>query len=209
MYQDLRQAKPQGFTLIELLVGLTLMALISVILFSGMRFGVRAWDTGGERIERVARVELVQNLLRRQLSQASLAPSGGGKPVAALVGQSDRVTFIAPPPKQGEGEDDFVFVLAKRDESQGSHLVLTWTFLRPPASTETGRNRELTTRLIENIASIEFAYYGAPDPNRPAQWWDNWAGGALPILVRLRLTFPKGDLRRWPDLIIRVVRASG
>ena len=33
-----------GFTLIELLVTLTLVGLISLVLFGGLRFGTRAWD---------------------------------------------------------------------------------------------------------------------------------------------------------------------
>jgi general secretion pathway protein J len=209
MHPRWRPLRPQGFTLVELLVGLTLMALISIILFGGLRFGMRAWETGGERVERAARIELVQNLLRRQLGQARLPPSSAGKPIVAFAGQSDHVTFIAPPPKQGEADDDFVFGLARSDSDQRSHLDLTWTLLRPLGSTEPARNPETAARLIENIATIDLAYYGAPDPQRPAQWWNEWDGAdGLPILVRLRMTFPKGDSRRWPDLIIRVVRAS-
>lgn len=193
----------------ELLVALTLMALVSIILFGGMRFGLRAWETGGERVERVARTELVQNLLRRQLSQARLPSNTAGTSIIAFAGQSDRVTFIAPPARRGEAEGEFVFVLRKSDENQQSHLHLTWTPLRPPTSTETARDSE-AARLMENVTTVELAYYGAPDPRRPAQWWDSWDGAqVLPTLVRLRITFPQGDRRRWPDLIVRLVRAPG
>ena len=33
-----------GFTLVELLVATTLLALLSVVLFGGLRFGARAWE---------------------------------------------------------------------------------------------------------------------------------------------------------------------
>jgi general secretion pathway protein J len=210
MYPGSRSLKPQGFTLVELLVGLTLMALVSIILFGGMRFGMRAWETGGERIERTTRIELVQTLLRRQLGQARLPSNSAGKPPVAFSGQRDRVTFVAPSAKHGEASDAFVFVLRWSDTGQRSHLNLAWTPLQPPASAETVRGAESAARLIEDVATVELAYYGALDPKRPAQWWDEWDGAnGLPALMRLRLTFPEGDSRRWPDLIVRVVRAPG
>lgn len=190
---------PRGFTLVELLVGLTLMALISIALFGGMRFGMRAWETGSERFERLTRIELVQSLVRRQLGQAR--PSRPGNPVPTFVGQIDRVVFIAPSPKQGDADADFLFVLAKTEAHQQSQLDLTWTSSGASASGE--------TTLIDNIASVELGYYGAPDPQRPAQWSTQWDGaGGLPALVRVRLTFPKGDERRWPDLIVHVVQGG-
>lgn len=180
--------RPQGFTLVELLIGLTLMALISIILFGGMRFGMRAWETGGERVERTTRIELVQNLLRRQLGGARLPSNIAGKPIVAFAGQSDRVTFIAPPAKRSEADGEFMFVLGKSDANQQSHLDLAWTPFPPPAASETGRGPATEARLLENVATVELAYYGAPDPKRPAQWWDEWDGAnGLPALVRLRL----------------------
>ena len=210
MHPGSRSLRPRGFTLVELLIGLTLMALVSIILFGGMRFGLRTWEVGGERVERATRIELVQTLLRRQLSQARLPSNAAGKSVVAFVGQSDRVTFIAPPAKRGETDDEFVFVLGKSDADQQSHLDLAWTLFRPPTSTGAERGRETVARLMENVTTIELAYYGTPDAKRPAQWWDSWDGTqGLPILVRLRLAFPQGDRRRWPDLIVRLVRAPG
>jgi general secretion pathway protein J len=208
-HQQPRLLGPQGFTLIELLVGLTLMALISIILFGGMRFGMRAWEAVDERVERTTRIEMVQNLLRRQLGQARLPSTSAGKPLVAFAGQPDRVTFIAPPPRSGEVNDDLVFVLAKSDANQQSNLDLTWGPLPPPASAGAPGGPETAARLIANVATVELAYYGAPDSGRPARWWDEWDGGhGLPSLVRLRVTFPKGDSRRWPDLIIHLVQAS-
>ena len=210
MHPGSRSLKPQGFTLVELLVGLTLMALVSIILFGGMRFGMRAWETGGERVERMTRIELVQTLLRRQLGQARLPSNSAGKAVLAFTGQRDRVTFIAPSAARGEADDEFVFILRKSDANQRSHLDLAWTPFQAPGSTDPVPVPETAARLMEDVATVEFAYYGVPDPKRPAQWWDEWDGvSGLPALVRLRLTFPEGDSRRWPDLIVRVVRTSG
>lgn len=204
-----RRFRAQGFTLVELLVGLTLMTLISIVLFGSLRFGMRAWEAVGERSEASTRIELVQTLLRRQLAQARPASTDAGKVVAAFTGRPDGVTFMAPPVRADDANDDLVFVLAKVDADERSHLDLTWRPLRPPAGNTNPAEAETAARLIENIATIEIAYYGASDRNRPPGWSDEWSGGhGLPSLVRLRVTFPKGDTRRWPDLIVRLVQAS-
>jgi general secretion pathway protein J len=196
----------RGFTLVELLVALTLMALISIMLFGGMRFGMRAWETAGERAEGAAQIELVQNLLRRQLGQARLTPTDAGRPIAAFAGQPDRVTFIASPVRPGEGDDNVVFTLAKADANRRSHLDLGWSPGRPPADAPVAAG---AARLIDNVATVELAYYGALDRSSAPGWWDEWdSAHGLPSLVRLRVTFPEGDSRRWPDLIIRLIQAS-
>ncbi len=70
--EDRARARAAGFTLIELLVALTLVGLISVALFGGLRFGARVWEEGALHSARLAEIETVQSLLRRQLAQAHL-----------------------------------------------------------------------------------------------------------------------------------------
>ncbi len=38
--------RADGFTLVELLIAMTLVAMLSVLLFGGLRFGTRAADRG-------------------------------------------------------------------------------------------------------------------------------------------------------------------
>lgn len=200
-----------GFTLVELLVGLTLMALLSVILFGGLRFGVRAWEAGGEHVDRATRIEAVQALLRRQVGQARapILPEADAGPVAAFVGGPDSLRFVAPLPAHRGAGGSYLFYLALRERGELSDLTLAWRLFRPEQPADDLAAPEEATMLLEGIAGIDLAYYGAADPEQPLQWWEAWDGaGGRPRLVRLRVEFPPGDPRRWPDLIIRVLGSA-
>jgi general secretion pathway protein J len=200
-----------GFTLIELLVALTLMALLSVVLFGGLRFGVRAWETGGERVEQANRIETVQNLVRRQVSQARLVSQAtGAGPVAPFVGASNTLVFIAPLPAHRGLGGLYLFRLALRERQGQSYLTLAWRLYRPELLSDYLGAFDNETMLLEDIAGIELSYFGASVPEQPPQWWDVWDGvNGPPQLVRLRVEFPSGDTHRWPDLIIRVAGSMG
>lgn len=207
------QAPPvaaQGFTLVELLVGLTLMALISVILFGGLRFGIRAWEVGGERIEQASRVEMVQNLLRRQVSQASRLPeSADAGSVVPFVGEAESLVFIAPLPVQRGLGGLYLFHLTQRENDGRLDLALAWQLYRPELLTSDLAKLDEEAILLEDVVGIELAYYGAANQEQPMQWWDTWDGArGMPQLVRLRVEFPPSDQRRWPDLIIRLLGSS-
>ena len=88
-----------GFTLVELLVATTLLALLSVVLFGGLRFGARAWDAGGESIERTSETEAAQEVLRRTLVEALAFRGAGEEDQPAFSGQVDRIGFVAPMPR--------------------------------------------------------------------------------------------------------------
>ena len=193
-----------GFTLVELLVGLALMGLVSIVLFGGIRFGMRALDAGNERMERAARIQVVQDLLRRQLGQAAQLPSPARK-LASFSGQSDSATFIASFPRQDSGTRS-IFTLELAGGAQTPDLRLSWQALRPTGT----EGSSGTAVLLQGVARAEFAYYGRRNPDDPARWWTEWeAFDKLPSLIRLRITFLESEHLHWPDLIVPLRLAPG
>ena len=60
----------QGFTLLELLVAITLLGLLMAALLGGLRLGARVWETGEDRLDASARIQVVQDFLRQRLAEA-------------------------------------------------------------------------------------------------------------------------------------------
>ncbi len=201
-----------GFTLIELLVALTLLGLISVVLFGGLRFGTRAWEVGNLRAEQLAQVQAVQALLRRRLAQAQ--PPGPEAADAAdrriiFAGEPDAVQFLAAvPSRAGVGgiyAFDLTVIEGGAQGGAGARLEFTWRLHRADDEAERGDMPEagLGGRrvLIDGLASARFSYFGAPAPGQPAVWRDRWeAEAGLPGLIAIEAEFPEGDGRAWPVL---------
>jgi general secretion pathway protein J len=196
-----------GFTLVELLVGLTLFSLISVLLFGGFRFGLRAWESGSERIDRTSRVELVQSLLRRELSQATLpklvVPAGNPSTVSLFTGARDALTFIAPLPTHSGTGGLYVLSLLERRGGRHAYLSLGWTLFRADELAAGIFKADDEATLIDDISGLQIAYYGSLERDSAAGWLDQWIGfRGLPQLIRVRVSFPPGDPRQWADLVI-------
>jgi hypothetical protein len=50
-------------------------------------------------------------------------------------------------------------------------------------------------------AANEFSYFGAADQDTQPRWRDRWQNASnLPL--RVHVTFPPDDWRKWPDLVI-------
>ena len=218
-----------GFTLVELLVALTLLGLISVVLFGGLRFGTRAWETGQTRIEHLAEIEAVRGLLRRQLAQImapTVRPSRRARLTDSLTvfeGETDRVHFAAHvPPHLGVGGIYLFEIGVNEDGRRGPQLDLVWHLYRPdePSIRTEDIDEEdsvLSGRrtLIEGIDEVEFAYFGVLDDEldleRDGDWHEDWVDDpALPTLIAIKVDFPEGDPRAWPEFVVQTrLRPAG
>jgi general secretion pathway protein J len=201
-----------GFTLLELLVALTLLGLISVVLFGGLRFGTRAWEAGNVRADRLAQVQAVQAMLRRRIAQAlppnsNVADSADGR--GTFAGESNGMHFLAVVPSRASVGGIYAIDLAVIEDSAGGaqsvRLEFTWRLHRADDEAEPGDTPEagLGGRrvLIDGLASAGFRYFGASAPGQAADWHDLWdSEDGLPGLIAIEAEFPEGDGRAWPVL---------
>ena len=189
-----------GFTLLELLVALIVLGLLVVGLTQGVRAGLTMWGGQTRRLSETGELDAGARVLRMLLGGIS-APSGGvaGRGSAnppKLEGRPDSLAFVGDLPT-GLGTTRRANITLELVQER---LMLRWTPHRHELTTAP-EPEPIETELIRGVDHLEFAYWGSSSPDQPAGWQAQWDGFNIPELIRVRLSFAKGDRRRWPDLI--------
>lgn len=190
-----------GFTLLEILVALVVLGFLMAGLAQGTRFGLRAWGAQSRLIDARAELDAVDRTLRRLVE--GMDP-GGPNQAPLIEGGRATLAFTSELPAAAAAVTRRADVALLVDA--GGRLVLRWTprlnavrFGPPPPLQE--------VELLRGVARLELAYWPKPTREAPAaSWREGWAEPALPELVRIRLVFPPGDGRRWPDIVAAPMR---
>ncbi|MEM7024310.1 MAG: prepilin-type N-terminal cleavage/methylation domain-containing protein, partial [Pseudomonadota bacterium] len=197
--------RESGFTLLELLVAITLLGVLMAALFGALRLGNKIWDTGEARLDAIARVQVVQDFLRRQLAQTVPLdePSEGS---SVFLGAKDSVRFVSFLPEHLGGGVSLLELALAAPQNGAEHGNLVIRINPIDLDTEAVSEADAEERvLIEQVEALELAYFGAARPNAEPIWWQEWeAQQTLPRLIRMKLQFPEGDGRRWPELIVGI-----
>jgi general secretion pathway protein J len=194
------RAREAGFSLVEVLVALVLLSLLSMALFSSVRFGMTAWQRGGERSDQIHTSILVQDLLRRLIGQAYPLVLADGSGRVDFAGTAASLDFLAPVPVALASGGRARFKLSVERRGDHSDLVLT----SRPELVAADAPAELSRKtLLATIEAGEFAYFGVAHSQSAALWHQHWSGElSLPALVRVSVRFARSDPRLWPDLTI-------
>ena len=198
-----------GFTLIELLVALTLIGLISVALFAGLRFGVRSWEAGGAVVTAAEDTTATRRFLRQRLQEIRplmFEDVGGGATRPVFDGGPQRLRFAAEWPLHLGHGGPFVFTLAP--PSDGGGLTFDWALYRRTGAITLNENRQRPRRLFHGAKRVNFRYYGRAETDAPPQWHRRWPeSDRLPRLIEVRVTgggSAGGGSADWPPLRVAV-----
>jgi general secretion pathway protein J len=197
-----RNERPDaGFTLVELLAAIGLVSLTSVIFLASLHFALKAWERGAAYADRVDRVALVQSYLRRAIEDAY--PFFAVREVTTgdvdFEGTADTLRLLAPAARALGGGGRSRLSLAVVQGRQGLDLVVTATpeLAGDPASTDGAKV------LLANVQAVELSYFGRGRSSKEPTWRNQWTGETrLPGLVRIAVSFPPGDTRIWPELVV-------
>ena len=194
----------QGFTLLELLIALTLLGLITVMLYGGLHLAIRGAAIGERRAEISEQVRLIQSFIRREVSQVyPLVWRGEGKQRVAFNGGSEALHFAAIlPAHRGEG-GLYLVSIGVADSYPAHRLIFSYRLARPKIQDfETKEAPQERVVLVDDIERVELLYYGRQEKEDEARWHSRWRDrNNLPRLVRLRL---KTVSLVWPDLVIPI-----
>lgn len=189
-----------GFTLAEALVGLAVFALILLLLLAGLRSAGQGWQAVERHAARADELRLASGFLRRTLSRTVPLTYGEleDDDYPYFEGEERRIRFAAGLPAHRGGGGLYLIEL-ERDAAQRMLRMRYHPVLLEadglPASAE-----EETVALIDEVRSIEFAYYGLTSDGE-LRWQERWVERvALPLLVRLRVVPAEGA--PWPELVV-------
>jgi general secretion pathway protein J len=182
--------RASGFTLIELLVALALFSLVIVALSAGVRFaahGMQALDRQSAMRDDLAPV---QAAIRRLVTDAR-----------SIEGGRNRIRFVSVLPDAFERPGAFEVELSADD----TRLVLRWSPVQrreteQSQGDDSGVGGEVD--LTRGVNNISFDYF-VPRQNGPPEWTPSLRDArVVPLLIRVRVEFPPGDIRHWPDLVV-------
>jgi general secretion pathway protein J len=201
-----------GFTLIELLISMTLLGMILVLLFGGLRLGVRSWDAVQRQVDNLNTVRSVENFLRREIEVTypyrwKLATAQR----MAFIGERNQLNFVAQlPARIGTGGLHAVSLVI---EHSGSERRLVWKHLPlAPQMQDFSALREaqevvLVGAELSAVEDIWLSYFGRDSDNATPRWMDRWESDArLPMLIRVQVRFANGT--QWPDFVVAPMLAS-
>lgn len=203
-----------GFTLIEMLVSLAVFAMVSTVMIIGIKrmdLRQRLFDQRDAPLDNIA---AAQFLLRHRIAYAQplVNPQTGN--TLQFNGQQVSVDFDGDPPDSDA--PDAMQRYRLRLERSGDLMLYR---LKSLNDTIDRNNSAVTgwqaTRLISGAHALSISYYG-PRPALASSlgtlsgWRTNWSNrDVLPLLVSIRVDFPFGDKRSWPDLVVRLLAANG
>ena len=203
-----RRGRQSGFTLLELLVAITLFSMLSVMMYGGLQFGTRVWERRSEASGKQSDVLTVQDVLRREISQAVTLyyRDRRQQTAVAFAGTERELVFGGPVPEAlGKGGRHLIKLHLDRG-TVGDNLMLVWQpFISEVSELTFGENAE-TEVLLDDVAGLTISYFGRPNQTAPARWSRQWQSKTeLPELVKIEVAFLEDDPRIWPELVTAVM----
>ncbi|CRI64889.1 General secretion pathway protein J [Thiocapsa sp. KS1] len=222
-----RRRNAEGFTLVELLIALAIVSLITLMLFSGLSLGSRAWESVDAVSERVSEVRVTRDFLMSTLSQARATTlTLDAETINVFAGDSERLEFVAPLSEQVGVPGLYILRLGLVPIDRDVSLVLTRWLVHPevlegtddiptwePLDADSGLALDSApldmdaaagafgrTLLLDRVAEFGIAYFGTADGETEPDWHEEWLGqSTMPTLLRIHMATTE---QSWPDLIV-------
>lgn len=221
-----RQTRPPragaeaGFTLLELLVAMSLLAVLLALMFGGLRFGTRVWESGDAALRGLSDLQSASNFVRRQIASSiprnASTQAGDGEPTPSFRGAPDGLKLVTLAPSQLMPGGLYEVALGLDGGGGGGYRLSAWLrpLARQPGDERLTIDQDERTRqvvLLDGVADLRLRYFGqGEDFDEPPTWHDRWEDMlAPPNLVSVRVTFAPGDRRTWPELVVAPRAAAG
>ena len=197
-----------GFTLIELVIAMALLAVMMVLLYSGLQFAFRSWDAGESVGRKEADRRIGENFLRRELTE--LFPMRWKDPMTlkfALDGDTQQLRFVSSrPPDVAMGGLSLVSIAVERSSDGGRNLVMHRAMPDDAAKDFGPLDKSNGIVMLEDVDSVSFSYFGSESDFTDPKWADTWKMARIPQLVRMTVRASDGSVLA--DMITRTALGS-
>ncbi|TDX62803.1 type II secretory pathway pseudopilin PulG [Methylosinus sp. sav-2] len=193
--------RARGFTLLEALLSIALMSLIVGTIAGGFRLGKRVWETGRD-YEGVQEVEEAAGALEAILSRAFPVQLDrrDGRPTVAFEGRASRIRLVT----TSDGGADWGGLTLTEISASGDDLDVRSGVLRQEAWFG-GGGQSRSAAALRGLATFELSYFGAPEPNAPAVWTNEWLDrDTSPKLISVRLAGTRRGKRIDASFTVRI-----
>jgi len=195
----------RGFTLLELMIALTLLALLSAVLFGSLRLAGRSTDGGEAKVEAAASMRLAQEFLRTNLeAQHPLRMRKIVDSPLLFSGTRNELRYAAELPPRVAGGGIWFYRLSLRTEDSRGPLTLERVVPDLAADAIPEFANADRSVLADGIAELTLGYFGrdtdAATTVAPT-WRDHWDNvQQLPMMIRIDVKPKQGPA--WPTLYV-------
>ncbi|MCK4533901.1 MAG: prepilin-type N-terminal cleavage/methylation domain-containing protein [Syntrophobacterales bacterium] len=189
----------RGFTLLELLISLTILSLITLLVFGAFRIGIRAWEKGERNIDGRQRERIVLDLIKRQLASIPVDTVKGEKALA-LKGDSKSVEFVSDIHLVPGDKFGMVYVKYRVEEGEDSGEILSFSeknvVMMMGKDADMDDSDDLFIELLRG-AGMVFEYLKNYTDEETPQWQESWNSEddpGFPVAVRITLTRSDDDI---------------
>ena len=179
-FNTLFNGTEDGFTLLELIVTLTILTIIVVLAFGAFRLGIKAWETGDERVDFFYRMKYLVDLMEKEIS--SIHPyyfqqdNKNEDKKLAFQGQPNLISFISSTKSSDLSlPTDKLRKVSFYFEEDKKLLIMTEEIIQlyNPFS-KTGKKKIRSITLSKDITDLRFRYYVLNSVNRDIENDGEW-----------------------------------
>jgi general secretion pathway protein J len=207
-----RTSLQRGFTLLELMLSILLLALLLAGTYGAIRTAVHGMHSGELAIDRVNRLRVAEEFVRRQVSRImplAFAQDQNTNTNFVFEGRGDFMRFVAPMPgylsKGGPYVQTLAFVGNRRG---GRELVFTDAMLNgfdPDQKSDVE-----PSVLLDQIADGRFEYRTLDENGELTDWSDQWDDPSLtPVMVRVVVRMRPEAQVEFPEMEIPLLLDVG
>ncbi len=188
----------RGFTLIEVLIALSLLSVMMLMLFAGLRIAAKSWDKGENKLVQLTNISSAHNFFHNQVA-ASLPlwdDFTNKSKQFSFQGTPTTLQFVASLPASSKrlGLQYFYIHLEKNT------IKVAIRPFYPALETHQWKIEAVT--LIDRVANLTIRYFGNENKKETPKWQSRWNYEHLPKLVAIDIQTQEETY--WPEIILRL-----